>query len=201
MNKNLKFKVLIPALCIGILGSTYLGKLVKNKLMQRMYGDHPTIVETIPVEISIEGKQKVLNVPVYDENSVPENHCSKYARLAAKSLFDLTYSPADAWNRKYCDKVVAKLSEKNSLEELVKEGTLKQGMIVGIYNPKSLYNFSRDQSGNPIEYTHVALYLGTNLTKELVLVHKYGKKTEVLSAREIKERGLVPKYVFSPKQN
>jgi len=201
MNKNLKLKVLIPALSIGILGSVYLGNSAKNELMQRMYRDNPTIVETIPVEISIDGKQKVLNVPVYDENSVPKNQCSKYARLAAKSLFDLTYSPADAWNRKYCDKVVAKLSEKNSLEELVKDGTLKQGMIVGIYNPKSLYNFGRDQSNNPIEYTHVALYLGTNLKEELVFAHKYEKKTEVVSAKEIKKRGLVPKYVFSPKQN
>lgn len=192
MTKSLLNKILISSLGAGLICAVSTTKSPNPKKMTE-----PIIVSTIPVQVVENGKTKTLNIPVYDEYSVPKNYCSRYIRFAAKDIFGLEYPKKDAWNQRYHNHIVAELKEESQLEKLVCEGKIKPGEIIGVYNPKSLYNLRKDEADKKVEYTHVALYLGTNCFGEPLLAHHYGKKTEVISVSELRKRGLMPKEALS----
>lgn len=143
-----------------------------------------------------------LKAPVYSSEQVPAFNCSRYARLASKELFGKEYQRADAWNLRYHDKVVQSLGT-NTLDNLYDSGTLKPGMIVGVFNPKSKYNDKLDESGKKVKYTHVILFVGeekVNGKRELKFAHQFGKNFYLESAQAITNRGLSPIEVLDSKK-
>tara|TARA_Y100000034_G_C6905629_1_gene420123 strand:+ start:1934 stop:2464 length:531 start_codon:yes stop_codon:yes gene_type:complete len=134
------------------------------------------------INVDIDGKN--LKVPDYDLKGVP---CAQYARLTAKNLFDLKYVPCDAWDHIKRNNVVERVDDFGDLESLSEEGVLKQGMLIGLYNPDSSFN----KEGR--EFTHVGVYLGDGK-----IAHFY-KDSLVENFEELRERGLIPKALIAPK--
>lgn len=184
-------RMLLSALAAGIVGYLSTGFDYKKP-------ETPRVTERIHVNTFSGMKPVKLSVPVYDEKSVPANNCSKYARLAAGDVFGLSLPPAHAWDRRYHDLIVAD-AEEGSLESLAQQGVLNPGMVVGIYNPRSLFNVKKDMKGKRVKYTHVGLYLGTNYSGDILIAHKYGSRTEVTDLGTLERKGLKVREVLSAK--
>ncbi len=147
------------------------------------------------VQIEDSSNKKIKEGPVYSAVEVPANMCSRYVRYAAKDLFKIDYPAADAWDiRDGINVEEIKIDSKNTLETLVKDGSLKEGMVVGFYNPNSKYNARAEKDG--AGYTHVMLYLGKDGEK-LLFADKFGKKTRTkISLDEITKSGLDAREVM-----
>ncbi len=147
------------------------------------------------VKVEDSSKKTLKEGPVYSNAKVPANMCSRYVRYAAKDLFGIKYPAADAWDiRDDVNVEEIKVDSKNTLENLVKNGSLKEGMIVGFYNPKSSYNNVAKEDG--AGYTHVMLYLGKD-EQNLLFADKFGKKTRTkISLDEITKSGLDAREVM-----
>ena len=154
--------------------------------------------KSIPSVVVVEGKNRTNNVPIYSFDIVPPSHCSLYVRLAAREIFGINMTPADAWNRRYFDEIVTSTKDE-PINQLVSEGKVSPGMLLGIYNPKSLYKTKSDKTGDKIRYTHLALFLGTNRYGEGFIAHQFGRKTEVCSLDELRDRKLIVKEVLRAK--
>ena len=143
-------------------------------------------------EINLSVKNSAEDVPfgpVYSTNSVPANMCSRYVRVAAKDLFGIQYPHANAWDiRDHATVSEIPIKSKEELIKLAKEGFMKRGMALGLYNPKSKYNdVARDDGAG---YTHVALYLGMDKEGKMYFADKFGKETrERTSLDELLEKG------------
>ena len=133
--------------------------------------------------------------PIYSDSQVPANMCSRYVRFAAKELFGLNYPSADAWDIRYAlDINEIKIDSANTLEKLARDGKLKPGMMVGVYNPTSRYNSRAKEDG--AGYTHVMLYLGQK-DGELLFADKFGKSTRPkISLSEIRAKWLQPREIM-----
>ncbi len=133
--------------------------------------------------------------PVYDSKTLPSTNCSRYIRLSAKDLFGKNYPSGDAWDLR--DKEGVEEIRVNSYEDLKKlfgSGHLKQGMVLGIYNPKSRYNSRAEKSG--AGYTHVALFLGEK-NGELYFADQFGSQIRTkMSDSDLKRKGLEPREVL-----
>ena len=114
------------------------------------------IIKTIPAKIISGSSTKILNVPVYSLESVPEYYCARYVRLAAKELFDKKYPEADAWKMRNKSTIVANINSNEDLVSLVNKNILKPGMIIGLLNPDTKHKMPKRP------YTHMAIYLGKN---------------------------------------
>lgn len=134
-------------------------------------------VEKNPIPIvNFQRSNKSIPVgPEYSSKDVPTNMCSRYARVAAKTMFDLEYPSDDAWDLRDAPNVLEiPVKNKKDLENLAENGTLKEGMILAIYNPSSKYNQVAKNDG--AGYTHVALYIGQKDGK-MYFADKFGKET------------------------
>lgn len=143
---------------------------------------------------SIEGR--VLEGPVYSEDTVPAGMCSRYVRFAAKDVFNIDYPVANSWQIRDSDKIgEINVNSVGDLEDLARSDALKPGMIVGFFYPKSKYNVPATESG--AGYTHVALYLG-NENGRLFFADKFGKLTRTREpVEDLVEKGsLVPREVL-----
>ena len=150
--------------------------------------------------IPVETDSMALHVPKYNQwFGVKPTRCSAYARRAAKDIFNLTYSKANAWDRVYTDECVSEVRELHSLDELADEGVLNPGMIVGFYNPSSKFKEETDSRGNGVEFTHVALYLGQK-NGEPLFAHQFGKKTRVDSLDGLARLNIEPRVVLKPSE-
>ncbi len=150
--------------------------------------------EIVQVENS-QRKKALKEGPVYSIIKVPDNFCARYVNCAAEDLFGIKYPPADAWKLRDASNVEEiKVDSKNTLENLVKNGSLKEGMIVGFYNPNSKFNDMAKKSG--AGYTHVMLYLGKD-EENLFFADKFGKQTRTkISLDEITKSGLDAREVM-----
>jgi len=79
------------------------------------------------------------------------NYCAMYSRLAAESLFGITYQRGDAWNFAKNNRSVwiGATTHVNDVQAI-----LQPGHVIGLYNPSS--NFNSPERA----YTHTALYVG-----------------------------------------
>ncbi len=147
------------------------------------------------VQVRDYSNKKIKDGPIYSEDKVPANMCARYVRCAAEELFGIKYPVADAWDiRDDINVEEIKVDSKNTLENLAKDGSLKEGMIVGFYNPNSKYNARAEEDG--AGYTHVMIYLGKDEEK-LFFADKFGKKTRIkISLDEIIKSGLDAREVM-----
>lgn len=194
--------------------ASFIGGHFENKTLRYLYGAGiGTILGTtalagamtktnlydgkIPVEVKSSAGTRTIEAPVFNPLKLSPLHCAAYARMTAKQLYGLKFNPADAWNYPYHNEQVAEIQNSEDLERLEKQGLISEGCIVGIYNPTSPNNKRLDEKGNPVKYTHVAVYLGRNpQTNEMQFAHQYGAKTKVNSLSELTKTGLQPKAVF-----
>jgi len=149
----------------------------------------------IPINVLIDSTLKTLNIPIYDLDELPPWRCSGFVRLAAKELFDKNYAVSDSWDRRYDDFFVSKINEE-SLESLAGKGTLKPGMLIGLYYPDSEYNNDQDKKGKQVEYTHIALYLGISIKGEPLFAEQFGYSTIVRTESEFSDDHLIPKVIL-----
>lgn len=117
-------------------------------------------------------------------------NCSRFARLEAEKRFGIKYQPADAWDRKYVDRVIP--LEGKTLDDKFNDGTLTSGMMIGLFNPNSLFLNGEDRTGKPRKYTHVALCVGRNQ-----YTHQYGSKVRVDTEQDLKELNLSPVEILA----
>ena len=138
-----------------------------------------------------------IKIPKY---RIKNEHCSEYATLSAKKLFNKDYNFDNSWNLRYSNKIISKIKDKEELISLAEDTILKPGMIVGFENPDSRYKNYRDRKGKKAEYTHTSLYLGTN-GKDLQFAHQFGKKIEKISLTELFDKNLIPKEILDSQKN
>jgi hypothetical protein len=118
------------------------------------------------------------DLPEGRKQNLPSNYCSAYATSNAKELFSIDYPRGDAWNMRYSNSIVARSETgftNNELKRLENAGRLKPGMLLGIENPTSRYRNHKDKTGNTVEYTHIALYLGEK-DGAYYVTHQLGSK-------------------------
>ena len=149
----------------------------------------------IPVEIMESNHVKTLRVPVYSLTDVKPLECSRYARLAAEEMFDKKFSATAAWNRRYQDRIAISSDEINNdhfLGELVSQGKLKPGMILGVHNPESHYGKELDQTGNRVKYTHNLVYLGVGKEGTPLFANQFVEKTSIVDEYWLMDHELTP---------
>ncbi|MEK6847330.1 MAG: hypothetical protein AABY16_04130 [Nanoarchaeota archaeon] len=160
--------------------------------------------KTIVIQRDNLGSDDVPCGPVYTAAEVPPTYCARYVRLAARDLFGLNYPTSDAWRIRDAPNVdEIRLDDGIRLDNLVSEGKLKRGMIVGAYNPTSKYNGREDVK--KAGYTHNLLYLGKSEDGKLYFADHFGKTTRPrISLEELRAKNkLVPievLYLKSKKQ-
>ena len=145
---------------------------------------------------SLEGVERLIpEAPVYPESEVPANYCARYVRFAARDLFGKNYPAADAWDIRDFESVGKIILKDNVLRELACAGTLKPGMVLGMYNPQSRYN--NHPEAKKAGYTHVLLYLGDDENRRLYFADKFGRETRRITLSELQEKyGLIPKEIL-----
>lgn len=146
--------------------------------------------------IQLDSGQRTL--PFYSSFELKNLMCAKYARLAAKEIFNLDYIRDHAWNFNKNNKVTHSIDNFTSLENLIDSAGVSPGDIIGTYNPHSSYNDKLDDQGKKIEYTHLLLYFG-NMNQEPLFAHFYGSETLLETIPQLKKRGLSPREVIVPK--
>ena len=149
------------------------------------------------IERTLEGiaNGEVPNGPVYDSKTLPSSHCARYVRMSAKYLFGKDYPFGDAWDLRNENGVgEIRVESYDALRELSKNGKLKPGMVLGIYNPKSNYNSQAKNSG--AGYTHVALFLGEK-DGTLYFADQFGSQIRTkISDSDLSKKGLQPREVL-----
>jgi hypothetical protein len=143
------------------------------------------------------------SIPALSKFKLESLNCSKYVQLAAQEHYGSvdSFPQRDAWNMRYASKIVAKLKTKNKyneMEVLREEGILKPGMVLGVYNPFSIYRNTLDESGHKAKYTHVMLYVGKDKDGNLLFDHQWNKKTMRVSFDWMKENYLNPIEILDP---
>jgi len=130
-------------------------------------------------------------------------NCSRYVNMAAQKHYGEvdSFPQRDAWNMRYASKIVAKLKTKNKYDEmegLREEGILRPGMVLGVYNPFSIYRNTLDETGHKAKYTHVLLYVGKDKEGKLLFDHQWNNKTMRVDFDWMKENYLNPVEVLDP---
>ena len=155
-----------------------------------------------------------LNKKVY----INPEECARYARIIGKKEYKKTYAETGSKNRIYYDEVIAKINEKDPIENwkeldtLAMTGELKPGMIVGFYYTRSSYRHTKDEKGKKVIATHNAIYRGPELIhnektgkEEVTLVfdHQWGSIIERIKTNSEwinkKKNIIYPTYVVDAK--
>ncbi len=147
---------------------------------------------------SFEGEVVIREVPVYGTALMQQGQCARYVRLVADEMFGKIYSIEPAWNRRYCDKLVAEIGE-SSLRDLSEQGVLKPGMVIGILNPGSPSEFVLDKEGKRARYTHNALYIGNNGSGEPIFAEQFYLGVKVRTEKCMRADSLEPKEIIDAK--
>jgi len=147
---------------------------------------------SIPVEL----ESGEMEVPVFSRFKLTPGSCSGYARRVASELFGKDFSHANAWDRRYVDNVVCGVETNVELEALERFETLKPGMIVGVFYPRSYYNGAKDMEGNPVAYTHNLVYLGRDKTGELTFAEQFGVNTRTRTLAEFSDHGFEAREII-----
>ncbi len=135
-------------------------------------------------------EQTVVN-PFVPNYCIPSSHCSRYARLSTQELFDKNYRGADAWDLQYKNSVIGHFDSFKEVKDLIAEGTLKPGMLIGAKHPvkniKTYGDNGFDARGKLIEYTHVVAYYGLDKNETPIFLHQWGRKKEIRTQEQLKE--------------
>lgn len=118
----------------------------------------PVKVETVHLDDNVK-----VWVPYYSVDQLPKGFCARYARLCAGVIFGEDFPVADAWQMREQRDVFLIKADTDRFVHLVERGIVKPGTLLGVYCPGSTHN------GDDREYTHMALYLGKENGKPVVL--------------------------------
>ena len=143
------------------------------------------------------------SLPTFAKFKMDTLNCSQYVRRAAQEYYGQvdSFPQRKAWDMRYASNIVAKFKEKDKyqeIESLREEGTLRPGMILGVYNPKSKYNNVLDETCHKAKYTHVLLYVGKDKDGELLFDHQWDEKILRVNSNWLKKKGLRPVEILDP---
>jgi len=190
LKKAAKKAVWYGALCIPPIAGTLYGLATKTDV----FDGKPIVTEAY-----VHGKIQRIEAPNPNFIKLKPLNCTKYARVSAETIYGLKYTPADAWNMKYHNKVIAKVKGWSDLEELAKKNMISPGSLVGIYNRHSKYLKDTDEKGLPRNYTHMAVYVGSDSNEKPLFLHQFGKNEGFASLEELwKKHDLEPRDVLMP---
>ena len=147
-------------------------------------------------EITVELRGGSVEVPIYNRFKLPSESCSGYVRRSAEKLFGKKYSVSDAWNRRYEDQLIVGVDNNEDLRKNYDDGTLKPGMIIGTYYPKSGHLKDKDATGNQVKYTHNLLFLGEGKNKKLIFAELFGPTTRTRTLEQFAEHDLRAKEII-----
>jgi hypothetical protein len=156
--------------------------------------------EYIPINILRESKVVPISIPVFSEEDVPPFYCSRFVKYVSQQLYGECFPSDNAWNMRYKTNLnVYTIKPTESLNDLVNNGTLKEGMALGVYNPNSEYNNTIDSQGNKALYTHVVIFVGQSEKGSLLFSDLYSNQIRILSEANLLAE-VTPKEVLSIKQ-
>lgn len=143
------------------------------------------------------------SIPALAKFKLNSLNCARYVQKAAQKYYGEidSFPQRDAWNMRYASEIVVQLTSKDKyreIKDLREEGILRPGMILGLYNPKSKYRNTLDESGKKAKYTHVVLYVGKDKNGNLLFDHQWNKKTLRVNTGWLKEKGLRPVEILDP---
>ena len=141
---------------------------------------------------SVSANGRVLNVPDYEFN---KDNCAMGARLIARDIFGMKYAECAAWDRLKKDKILAQVNSFEELEQLAESGHLKEGMIIGIFNPDS-----RRKEKYTAGFTHNAVYLGKSEENGHLFAHNLEDPLFIENTEQLRNRKYEPRYIFAPKE-
>ena len=133
----------------------------------------PEKLETIVLDEDSE-----LVIPFYGVFQLPNDHCTRYARLCADFIYGLDFPIADAWQMRNERDVFSVPANNTTFHSLVQSKTITPGMLVGIHWKDS------DNCASDRKYTHMSLYLGQKDRNPLFL-EQFGDKIRLMN---------IPKY-------
>lgn len=145
-------------------------------------------------------EKKVDEIPKAPEYKLSRFHCAEYAVRAAKDLYRKEFVSSNAFNLRYCNKVISEIENPNQIYQLIDNGILKPGMIVGTTNPNSPYRNAADQSGQKAEYTHVVVYVGKNKDQEPEFIHQRESTIENVTLTQLLNMRLTPVEVLDTRE-
>jgi len=162
-----------------------------------VYGEDPILKKDRKFQKKIqEQSSDEISTPYYRLKS---NRCSQYALLSARKLFEKEYNWEDAWNLRYSNKVIHKFQKEDSMKDLIIDGKLDQGMLIGIDQPKSVYKNHKDKKGQTVKYTHAILYLGLRDDGRPEFVNQLGRRIERITDKDFAKKEFTPKEIIAPK--
>lgn len=118
---------------------------------------------------------------------IPDKYyCSRFAVACAKTIFnwqkDYKFISGNAWDLKYNKNYKLVYSSKEGKQFDL--DILKPGMLLLLYNKLSSYNKIIDKMKNPVDYTHVILYLG-KIDSKYCFIHMYKDYSETIDFDEL----------------
>lgn len=137
-----------------------------------------------------------VDVPTFNPIKLGAGNCSGYARRVAEEMFGKKYSFANAWDRRYKDRVVCEVEDNDDLRGLADGGVLKPGMLVGVFYPRSHYNDVKDMKGHPVKYTHMVVYIGEDPNGEPLFVEQFGVGTRERTLSQFDDHDLEAREII-----
>ncbi|MBI2657531.1 hypothetical protein HYX08_02440 [Candidatus Woesearchaeota archaeon] len=124
----------------------------------------------IPLEFKVEilDDSHEIKIPIFGPE-LPPDRCSTYARLAAELIFGIHYPEIGTKQMRFEHEIETVQVSNSQLPELVGRGTVRPGMLLGVYSARNRYN----DGIHP--YAHLALFLGQQARVPLFL-EQLGKR-------------------------
>tara|TARA_Y100000310_G_scaffold343003_1_gene448689 strand:- start:1216 stop:1806 length:591 start_codon:yes stop_codon:yes gene_type:complete len=127
---------------------------------------------------------QIPDAPQYDYRKA---RCAAYAVRTAKEIFGRTFTEANAWNMRYQNPVLSEVKDKAHLNDLIENGIVQPGRILGVSYPESDYLDEKDAKGNPAKYTHMVVYAGKSREGEPMFYHQFFSDEEKISLSDLEE--------------
>lgn len=165
-----------------------------------------TVAKKVPIELRY-GRLRRGQNPVFNPNA--PGMCSAYATRVAEKLFGWRYVKAPAWDLPAKNRVVYRAGaysatkrvafSKKKFRELLREGKITKGTIIGVFFTKSRHN----RADRP--FTHTMVYVGMQGNKHIFWHNFGGPKAisldEIYSAVDKQgNRIFYPVMVINPKE-
>ena len=157
--------------------------LLASPLSKKCLANPPLIEERYKLE-----KKDLPEAPTYD---YPKEYCAAYATRVARDKFGKKFIYSNAWDMRYNNKRIMEIKNNSQINKAIKKGVLLPGMIVGIYYPQSKYLRKKDKTGNPVKYTHLAVYVGIDKNGKPTFYHQFKEKIQKITLEGIESIGTI----------
>ena len=152
---------------------------------------HPEIdaLEVIPMDDGT-----FVLFPHYSLTAVPEGWCAGYAKRVVNKLFGRSYEYGPpAWDMRYKHKTIPVTDLRTQYDE----GILIPGDILGVFNPHSELNIEKkDCYGLPIQYSHMASFLGEDIWGDLRFGEQIISLRRTASLQQMQFEGFDPREII-----